>query len=168
MFLTPEEQKTVDSQKPLDATDWRILEVLQTDGRVTFTALARRIGLSTPATTERVRHLEAAGIIRGYRAELDLNRIGRPLLAIVRLSAVGNVLARVSETMQKLPGVLECYRGTGADSFTAKVAVASVEELERLIDQLTPYGTTSTSIVLSVPVPSRPISRPPPSARQRP
>ncbi|MBX3689141.1 Lrp/AsnC family transcriptional regulator [Dokdonella sp.] len=151
---------TSEPKNTLDRLDWRILEVLQEDGRVTFTELGRRVGLSTPAAAERVRQLEAAGVIVGYRAQVDLARIGRPILAIVRMNVVGDVLARVTTTVREMPEVLECYRGTGADSFTAKIAVASIEDLEHLIDQLTPFGTTSTSIVLSMPVPSRALSPP--------
>lgn len=149
-----------DIKNLVDAVDWQILDVLQEDGRTSFTELGRRIGMSTPAVTERVRQLEAAGVIRGYRAEVDLAKIGRPILAIVRMSVVGDVLARITETVRRMPEVIECYRGTGADSFIAKVAVASVEDLERLIDRLTPFGTTSTSIVLSTPVPRRAVVSP--------
>ncbi len=144
-----------ESARLLDGTGWRILEELQEDGRMTFTELGRRVGLSTPAVAERVRQLEAAGIVRGFRAEIDLARVGLPVLAVVRMSVVGDVLGRITAVAQELPEVLECHRGTGADSFIMKVAVASVEQLERLIDRLTPFGTTSTSIVLSSPVPRR-------------
>ena len=146
--------------KPLDAVDWRILELLQEDGRMSFAAIGRAIGMSTPAAAERVRQLEAAGIIRGYRAELDLAAIGRPILAIVRMSVVGDVLTRVTNAVRTMPEVLECHRGTGADSFIAKVAVATVTDLERLIDRLTPWGTTSTALVLSTPVARRTLAPP--------
>jgi Lrp/AsnC family leucine-responsive transcriptional regulator len=148
------------TSKPIDEVGWRILAVLQEEGRISWTALGKRVGLSTPAVAERVRQLEAAGVILGYRAEIDFARVGLPILAIVRMSVVGDVLARVTELARALPEVLECHRGTGADSFTMKVAVASVEHLERLIDRLTPYGTTSTSIVLSSPVGRRSVTAP--------
>ncbi len=147
-------------KKALDSVDWRILQALQDDGRISFTALGQRVGLSTPAVSERVRQLEAEGVIRGYRAEIELARVGRPVLAIVRLSVVGDVFARVTETVRTLPEVLECHRGTGADSFTIKAAVGSIEDLEHLIDRLTPFGTTSTSIVLSSPVAHATITAP--------
>ncbi len=146
--------------KPLDAIDWTLLELLQEDGRSSFAALGRRLGMSTPAIAERVRQLEAQGVICGYRAQIDLAKVGRPILAILRMSVVGDVLGRITATVQRMPEVLECHRGTGADSFIAKVAVASVEELEHLIDRLTPYGTTSTAIVLSTPVAGRTITAP--------
>lgn len=149
-----------ESAKPPDEISWRILRELQLDGRVSFTELGRRVGLSTPAVAERVRNLEAAGVIRGYRAEIDLAKVGLPMLAVVRMSAVGDVLTRMTALSRELPEVLECHRATGADSFIMKVAVSSVEHLERLIDRLTPFGTTSTSIVLSSPVTGRIVEAP--------
>ena len=143
------------ASKPLDAIGWRILRELQEEARLSFTELGRRVGLSTPAVAERVRQLEATGVVRGYRAEIDLARVGLPILAVVRMSVVGDVLSRITAVARELPEVLECHRATGADSFIMKVAVASVEHLEQLIDRLTPFGTTSTSIVLSSPVARR-------------
>lgn len=158
------------AERLLDATGWRLLQELQEDARLSFAELGRRVGLSTPAVAERVRNLEAAGLVRGYRAEIDLAKLGLPILAFVRMSVVGDVLGRITAVAQELPEVLECHRGTGADSFIMKVAVASVEHLEHLIDRLTPFGSTSTSIVLSSPVPRRTIApppQPPPPPRRR-
>ena len=149
-----------DTAKLLDDRGWRIVRELQLDARLSFAELGRRVGLSTPAAAERVRNLEAAGVITGYRAEIDLSRVGLPILAVVRMSAVGDVLARITAVVRGMPEVLECHRATGADSFVMKVAVASVAHLESLIDRLTPFGTTSTSIVLSSPVPRRTVDRP--------
>ncbi|MFA6954809.1 MAG: Lrp/AsnC family transcriptional regulator [Thermoanaerobaculia bacterium] len=139
-------------ERVLDAKGWQIIRELQLEGRLSFAELGRRVGLSTPAAAERVKNLEAAGIIRGYRAEIDLDKVGLPILAVIRMSAVGDVLTRITSAVRDMPEVLECHRATGADSFIMKVAVASVEHLEALIDRLTPFGSTSTSIVLSSPV----------------
>jgi Lrp/AsnC family leucine-responsive transcriptional regulator len=148
------------SSKLLDTKGWELLKELQIDARLSYAELGRRVGLSTPAVAERVRNLEAAGIISGYRAELDLKKLGLPILAMIRISAVGDVLPRITAVVRAMPEVLECHRGTGADSFTMKVAVSSVSHLETLIDRLTPFGPTSTSIVLSSPVEKRLIERP--------
>lgn len=153
-----------DPAKLLDEKGWRILRELQGDARLSFAELGRRVGLSKPAVAERVRNLEAAGVVTGYRAEVDLAKVGLPILAVVRMSAVGDVLARITSVVRGMPEVLECHRATGADSFVMKVAVASVAHLEALIDRLTPFGTTSTSIVLSSPVPRRTVERPAPGA----
>lgn len=103
--------------------------------------------------------MEDAGIITGFHAEVDPARIGLPIAAFIRISVVGDVFARVAKAVRDMPEVLECHRGTGADSFTLKVAVESVQHLERVIDELTPFGTTSTSIVLSTLVKNRNFAR---------
>ncbi|MEO8025574.1 MAG: Lrp/AsnC family transcriptional regulator [Bryobacteraceae bacterium] len=143
------------SQVALDPTDWKIVSALQHNARTSFAELGRHVGLSTPAAAERVRKLEDSGVILGYRAEIDPVRIGLPILAFVRLSVVGDVFTRITALVKDMPEVLECHRGTGADSFMMKVAVANVGHLETLIDRLTPFGTTTTSIVLSTPVTRR-------------
>lgn len=149
-----------DSSKMLDETGWQLLRELQEDARLSFAELGRRVGLSTPAVAERVRNLEAAGIVKGYRAEIDLAKVGLPILAVVRMSVMGDVLGRITAVAREIPEVLECHRATGADSFIMKVAVSSVAHLERLIDRLTPFGSTSTSIVLSSPVTRRVVDSP--------
>jgi Lrp/AsnC family leucine-responsive transcriptional regulator len=93
--------------------------------------------------------MEDEGIIRAYRADLDPTRIGLPIVAFIRMSIVGNVLAKLTQRVRTMPEVIECHRGTGEDSFILKVNVVSVEHLKDVIDRLTPYGTTSTSLVLS-------------------
>jgi Lrp/AsnC family leucine-responsive transcriptional regulator len=151
----------------LDPKGWELLRELQENARLSYAELGRRVGLSKPAVAERVRKLESAGIITGYRAEVDLARVGLPMQAIVRMSVVGDVLGRITSLVRQTPEVLECHRGTGADSFIMKVAVSSVTHLESLIDRLTPYGTTSTAIVLSSPVPRRTVGPPRRSAPAR-
>jgi Lrp/AsnC family leucine-responsive transcriptional regulator len=151
----------------LDRTGWQILEELQQDGRISFAELGRRVGLTLPAVAERVRKMEDAGIITGFYAEVDPAKIGLPIAAFIRISVVGDVFARVAKAVRDMPEVLECHRGTGADSFTLKVAVESVQHLESLIDRLTPFGTTSTSIVLSTLVKNRDFTRRAPNVRKK-
>jgi Lrp/AsnC family leucine-responsive transcriptional regulator len=143
----------------LDKTDWHLLEELQQNGRLSFAELGRRVGLTLPAVAERVRKLQDAGVITGFHAAIDPARIGLPIAAFIRISVVGDVFARIAKAVRDMPEVLECHRGTGADSFTLKVAVESVQHLESLIDRLTPFGTTSTSIVLSTLVKKRTFAR---------
>ena len=139
----------------LDEIDRKILLELQSDARTSYAELGRRVGLTTPAVIERVRKLEDAGVITGYRAEIDTAKIGLPITAFVRMSITGVDYSRIIEVAQQSNEVLECHRGTGGDSFIMKVAVASVEHLQEIIDKLTPYGITTTAIVLSSPVKSR-------------
>ncbi len=141
--------------KMIDEIDWKILIELQKDARTSFAELGRRIGLTTPAIIERVRKLEDAKIITGYRAEIDNAKIGLPITAFVRMSISGVDYSQIVKTAEETKEILECHRGTGGDSFIMKVAVADVENLQNLIDKLTPYGITTTSIVLSSPVKKR-------------
>ncbi len=136
------------SEKLLDSLGWKLLTELQKDGRISFAELGRRVGLSTPAVAQRVARMEDAGIIRAYRADISPSRVGLPITAFVRMSIVGDVLAKLTARVRSMPEVVECHRGTGEDSFILKVNVVSVEHLKDVIDRLTPYGTTSTSLVL--------------------
>jgi Lrp/AsnC family leucine-responsive transcriptional regulator len=139
----------------LDEIDRKILLELQSDARTSYAELGRRVGLTTPAVIERVRKLEDAGVITGYRAEIDTAKIGLPITAFVRMSITGVDYSRIIEVAEQSNEVLECHRGTGGDSFIMKVAVASVQHLQEIIDKLTPYGITTTAIVLSSPVKRR-------------
>jgi Transcriptional regulators len=139
----------------MDSIDWKILKELQIDARTSYAELGRRVGLTTPAVIERVRKLEDARIITGYRAEIDTAKVGLPITAFIRMSISGVDYSHIIEVAKESEEVLECHRGTGGDSFIMKVAVSDVEHLQTLIDRLTPYGITTTSIVLSSPVKSR-------------
>jgi Lrp/AsnC family leucine-responsive transcriptional regulator len=136
-------------QRLLDQLGWKILAELQRDARLSYAELGRRVGLSTPAVAQRVQRMEDEGIIRAYRAEIDPTSVGLTITAFIRMSIVGNVLARLTERVHSMPEIVECHRGTGEDSFILKVNVVSVEHLKDVIDRLTPFGTTSTSLVLS-------------------
>ncbi len=142
----------------IDDIDRKVLAELQEDARVSFAELGRRVGLTTPAVIERVRKLEDSGVITGYRAEIDTAKVGLPIIAFVRMSITGVDYSHIIEVAEHSNEVLECHRGTGGDSFIMKVAVSSVEHLQQIIDKLTPYGITTTAIVLSSPVKRRVIN----------
>lgn len=139
----------------IDDIDRKILKELQQDARVSYAELGRRVGLTTPAVIERVRKLEDAGVITGYRAVIDTAKVGLPITAFVRMSITGVDYSHIIEVAEQSNEVLECHRGTGGDSFIMKIAVSSVEHLQEVIDRLVPYGITTTTIVLSSPVKRR-------------
>jgi len=140
----------LENERLLDETGWHILEALQENARLSFSELGQRVGLSSPAVAERVRRMEDAGIITGYRAEVNMAKIGYPITAIIRVSnSPGERCARLTASTQSIPEVLECYRVTGSDSLIMKVMAASVEHLELLIDRISEHGQLTTSIVLS-------------------
>jgi Lrp/AsnC family leucine-responsive transcriptional regulator len=139
----------------LDATDWAILIEVQRDGRIPLTELGRRVSLSASATTERVRRLETAGIITGYRAEVDLEKVGYPVLAVVRLKYPGNRHEPLHRLLDERAEILECLRTTGDDCYTLKVAAASMTHLEKIVGELTDFGSTTTNIVYRQTLPFR-------------
>ena len=141
----------------LDALAWKILEALQQNARMSFAELGRQVGLSTPAVAERVHRFEEAGVITGYHAKIDLQRIGLPIRALVRLTIPGGEaqMGRAVAAMKELPEVSRCHRITGAESFVIEADVASIRHLEALIDRLSALGATSTSTVLSSPIERR-------------
>ncbi|MEV4293238.1 Lrp/AsnC family transcriptional regulator [Microbispora rosea] len=148
----------------LDATDWSILAELQRDGRVPLTELARRVSLSPSATTERVRRLEAAGVISGYRAVVDLGKVGYAVLAVVRLKYPGSRHEPLHRLLGERTEILECLRTTGDDCYTLKVAATSMAHLEKVMDELARFGSTTTNIVYSETLPYRGPHAPAPSS----
>ncbi|MFD9791992.1 Lrp/AsnC family transcriptional regulator [Streptomyces sp. NPDC059070] len=141
----------------LDATDWAILAEVQRDGRIPFTELARRVNLSASATKERVRRLEEAEVITGYRAEVNPERTGYPVMAVVRLKYPGPGTRHqpLRRLLEERPEIMECLRTTGDDCYVMKVAATSMAHLEEIVDELAEFGSTTTNLVLSRTLPLR-------------
>jgi Transcriptional regulators len=139
----------------LDATDWSILVEVQRDGRIPLTELGRRVNLSASATTERVKRLEATGVIAGYRADIDLVKAGLPVLAVVRLKYPGSRHQPLHRLLDERFEILECLRTTGDDCYLLKVAATSMAHLEQLVDELAQFGSTTTNLVYSQTLPYR-------------
>jgi Lrp/AsnC family transcriptional regulator, leucine-responsive regulatory protein len=140
------------SQKLLDDTSWQILTILQENARIPFKELGQQVGLSSPAVAERVRRLEETGIITGYHAELNLEKLGLPITAFISIKSFGHRCDEVRSLLQERPEIIECDRVTGNDHYLVKVVVNSVSHLEELVDRFIPFATVTTSIVLSTPV----------------
>src|ERR1700733_10063655 len=104
-----------DYERLLDPIGWSILTELQENARIQLAELGRRVGLSNPAVIERVRRMEEAGIITGYRAEINHGKIGLPVCAFIRIRVVGNLIPRVIDVAKKMPEVYECHRISGED-----------------------------------------------------
>ena len=143
--------------KLLDSVGWAILKELQADARLSFSELGKRIGMSSPAIAERVRRMEAAGIIRGYRAEIDLSGVGYGISAILRIQSFNGQTSRIYDLAATMSEVRDCFEVTGDDCYIIRVAVASVEHLESLIRQFSTYSQVITSLILSAPIRNRPV-----------
>jgi Lrp/AsnC family transcriptional regulator, leucine-responsive regulatory protein len=144
------------STDEIDAVNRRILQELQRDVRITMTELGRRIGMSSPAVTERVRRLEEAGVIRGYRLDVNPAALGLPIALYIRIRPNPGQLPRIAELAQQIPEVVECHRVTGEDCFILKAHIPAIDQLDRLLDSFLLYGATTTSIIQSSPVALRP------------
>jgi len=140
----------------IDPVNLRVLEELQRDPRLTMSELGRRVGMSSPAVTERVRRLEEAGVIQGYRVVLNPTALGLPITAYIRIRPSPGQLSKIAELAQQIPEVVECHRVTGEDCFILKVYIPAIDQLDRLLDRFLLYGSTTTNLIQSSPVPLRP------------
>ena len=139
-----------------DGVNLRILTELQQNPRLTMTELGRRVGFSSPAVTERVRRLEETGVILGYNLEINPAALGLLIAAYIRIRPNPGQLPRIAELAQQIPEVVECHRVTGEDCFILKVYLPSLDQLDRILDRFLLYGSTTTSLIQSSPVPLRP------------
>jgi Lrp/AsnC family leucine-responsive transcriptional regulator len=139
----------------LDPINRRLLQELQADARVTMAELGRRINLSAPAVGERVQRLERAGVITGYRAEVDPKAIGFPIAAVVRVRPTTRQLQKIPELAREIPEVVDCHRITGEDCFFVKLHLRSMDDLEEILDRFIVLGQTTTSIIHSSPLTGR-------------
>jgi len=139
----------------LDEINRTILRALADDPRQRTAELARRVGMSAPAVRERVGRLERAGVIRGYRLDVDPAAIGLPVTAWVRIRPGPGQLPKIAELAGRTPQVSECHRISGDDCFLLKVHVPAVEDLEGVLDAFLLFGQTTSSFVVATPVPPR-------------
>ena len=139
----------------LDGVNLRILAELRDSPRLSMAELARRVGMSAPAVTERVQRLQQAGVIAGYHLDIDPAAVGLPVTAFARIRPMPGSLPRIAELAAEIPEVTECYRITGEDCFLVKLHAPAIDQLEAILDRFLVYGNTTTSIVVSTPVPRR-------------
>jgi Lrp/AsnC family transcriptional regulator, leucine-responsive regulatory protein len=133
----------------LDRLDWRILEALQANARISNTELGKQIGLSQPAVTARIRRLEEQGVIEGYGARINPRLAGRSVSALVRLRTTHAEIQRCLAAFAAMPELVAADRITGEDCFIVRLVVAEMPQLEQAIDALARFGAVSTSVVLA-------------------
>jgi Lrp/AsnC family transcriptional regulator, leucine-responsive regulatory protein len=150
------------SHELLDEVNLRLLVHLREDPRMSMSALSRRVGMSSPAVTERVRRMEEAGVIVGYRPDIDPKALGLPVAAYIRVRPSPGQLPKIAALAEQIAEVVECHRVTGEDCFIIKMHLPAMDQLDRILDRFLLYGMTTTSIIQSSPVPPRSLPLPVP------
>ncbi len=141
----------------MDNTDLKILEILQNNCRVSMKELGKTVGLTSPAVSERVKRMEESGVITGYRAIVNPEKLDRKIKAFIDISIKARNYTKFLEYVPNSDKIIECHHVTGGDCMTLKILVKDMMELEELIDEMKKYGDTKTSIILSSPVEYRTI-----------
>lgn len=136
-------------QRELDSLDWQLLRELQADARLSYIELARRVGLSSLSVAERVRRMEDAGVIAGYRAEIDPAKVGLPKMALVQLRCHPSKCLLKTTSLDAYPEVLEVLKVSGAHCTVLKIAAASIPHLEDVFRRLGEHGEMETAMVWS-------------------
>lgn len=142
----------------MEEIDRAIVAALSADGRLSYTDLAERVGLSVSAVHQRVRRLEQRGVIRGYRAVVDYEALGLPLTAFVAIRPTDPAAPDdAPERLSGLPEIESCYSVAGEDFYLLKVRVGSPADLEALLQRIRSVAqvTHRTTIVLSTPYEGR-------------
>ncbi len=136
----------------MDSTDMHILEILQKDGRISMKELGKKVGLTSPAVSERVKRLEENGIITGYKAIVNPDLINKSIKALITIAIKSHNYQKFLEYAPKNPYIIECHHVTGSDCMFMKIMVKNMEELEHAIDDLKRFGNTRTNLILSTPI----------------
>jgi Lrp/AsnC family leucine-responsive transcriptional regulator len=146
----------------MDATDLKILRALEEDARLAYAELGVRVGLAASSVHDRVRKLERAGVIRGYGADIDMERAGAPITAFVSLALRPESPSDIPGLVAEFPLVQSCYSVAGDNSYVLLVRAPTTQALEELLDALRAKleVTTKSTIVLSTPFENRPVIDP--------
>jgi Lrp/AsnC family leucine-responsive transcriptional regulator len=148
----------------LDRTDWRLLAELQRDGRASYAELARAVAMSASAVAERVRRLEEAGVIAGYQATVNPERVGLTVMAFVRVRYPTGNYRPFHAVLDSTPEIVEAHHVTGEDCFILKVLARSMRHLEEVTGRIAGLGPVTTSVVYSSPLSARSIADPTPQS----
>jgi Lrp/AsnC family leucine-responsive transcriptional regulator len=145
----------------LDATNWKIISILQQNARISFAELGKAVHLSAPAVAERVKKLEESGVVTGYTAQVDLDKLGYPIIAQVQARVFLGKEPEFIDFIKSITGVIECSNVTGEKAFLLKVVATSMKELDKLLESFSKLCETNSMIVLSQIVTDRAVEQPP-------
>ncbi len=139
----------------VDKTGINILRELQMNARSTFSEIGRRVGLSSPAVAERVYKMEETGIINGYHADINPSTFGQNIMAFITLTTQPDQYQKIYSFAEKQKEIVECHHISGNESLILKIVSGSISQLNGMVEKLSKFGETKTSIVLSSPVKKR-------------
>ena len=133
----------------IDDINWKILKFLQENARQSNAEIGRKVGMSSPAVSERIKKMEEAGVIENYNTLINPFSVGYQLKALITLRAFMGMLKPFLEKVKTHDEVVNCYRITGNENIVMEIVLKNQTHLEAFIDQLIVYGETKTQIVLS-------------------
>ncbi|PYF78681.1 AsnC family transcriptional regulator [Marinomonas alcarazii] len=136
----------------MDKTNWKLLKLLEDNGRLTYAELGKMVHLTAPAVAERVRKLEESGVITGYSAQVNLEKVGIPITALVECQVYRTKEREFKALIMDLDEVIECYNVTGPYAFILKVGVKSMSKLDALLERLIDLSDTNTMMIMTTPV----------------
>lgn len=136
----------------MDKTNWKLLKLLEGNGRLTYAELGKLVHLTAPAVAERVRKLEESGVITGYSAQVNLEKAGIPITALVECQVYRTKEREFKALVMDLEEVIECYNVTGPYAFVIKVGVKSMSKLDALLERLIDLSDTNTMMIMTTPV----------------
>ena len=136
----------------MDKTNWKLLKLLESNGRLTYAELGKMVHLTAPAVAERVRKLEESGVITGFSVQVNLEKAGIPITALVECQVYRTKEREVKALIMGLDEVIECYNVTGPYAFILKVGVKSMSKLDALLERLIDLSDTNTMMIMTTPV----------------
>ena len=139
----------------LDQTDLKLIALMTDNARTSLADLGRAVGMSSPSVSERIKRMEDAGVITGYRVEVDPVAVGYALMALVRIRPLPGQLKRVAEIISEIPEFTECDKVTGDDCYIARLQLRRITDLDPILERVTERAETNTSIVKTTLIPRR-------------
>lgn len=133
----------------MDSTDYRIIELLLEDGRIPMKELSQKVALSAPAVAERVKRLEEEGIITGYKAVVDYEKLGKKINVLINVGMNVQRNEKFMEFIKNEDSIIECHHVTGPYCKILKARLENIASLEKLIGKIQMFGNTETFIILS-------------------
>ncbi len=135
-----------------DKIGMKILQELQINARTTYSEIGKKVGLSSPAVAERIYKMERSGIINGYHADINPNILGHNILAFITLTTQPEKYQKIYSFAENEKEIVECHHVSGNESLIMKVVSVSISHLENMVEKLSKFGETKSTIILSSPI----------------